>query len=75
MDPSPDWGHGGDGSGTHLSDEGPNWGSHPQMDGADFNSAHRADGDGADWGSHPMLSDPDWNSGSRRKGFLFHRCR
>jgi hypothetical protein len=67
----PDWGS-GTGSGNHVSDEGPNWGSHPYMDGGDFNSAHQADDGGADWGNHPMLSDPDWSS-AHRKGFIFHR--
>jgi hypothetical protein len=69
-DMDPDWGH-GSGSGTHVSDEGPDWAGHPYMDGADFNSAHRADDDGADWGSHPMMSDPDWTA--RRKGYMFRR--
>jgi hypothetical protein len=41
------------------------------MDGADFNSAHRAD-DGADWGGHPLMTDKDWSS-ARRKGFMFSR--
>jgi hypothetical protein len=71
-DMEPDWGH-GSGSGTHVSDEGPNWGSHPMMDGADFNTAHQADG-GPDWGSHPQMSDPDWSS-ARRKGMMFRRLR
>jgi hypothetical protein len=45
----------------------------PPMDGADFNTAHQADG-GPDWGSHPQMSDPDWSS-ARRKGMMFRRLR
>jgi hypothetical protein len=70
FDASPDWGR-GDGSGSHISDEGPDWGGLGLIDDPDWNSAHRADG-GPDGGSHPQMDGADFNT-ARRKGFMFTR--
>ena len=70
-DIEPDW---GSGSGTHLSDDGADWGSHPMMSDPDWNSGQRADG-GPDWnaGGPDMFDTDPLHSLSRRKGFIFRR--
>ena len=58
-----------------MSDDGADWGSHPQLDDPDWSSGSRRADSGPDWqGGNPDMNDTDpLHSLSRRKGYMFTR--